>query len=212
MSMVVDRRTRKRLATRQAISDVATLLFIERGFDNVTVDEIAEAADVGRKTVFNHFARKEDMFFDLDDQGREDLVHAVQTRKAGTSLIETLRLFAHQSVREDRAYVHFQPENERFVAAIMASDALMARARAIRDEWTDVLSRLLAEAANQPSDDPDAKLAASLFVTTWVVAAMEAYRVFHKYGDGRKAKSVFLAFIDRGTKGLKVTMDGSAYI
>lgn len=212
MSMVVDRRTRKRLATRQAISDVATLLFIERGFDHVRIDEIAEAADVGRKTVFNHFARKEDMFFDLDDQSREDLVHAVRTRKAETSLIETLRLFAHQSVQEDRPYVHFQPESERFVAAIMASEALMARARAIRDELTDVLSRLLAEAANQPQGDPAAKFAASLFVTTWVVAALEAYRVFHKHGDDQQAKLVFLAFIDRGTKGLKVTMEGTAYI
>ena len=66
-----DRRTRKRLATRQRISDVATRLFIERGFDGVTVDEIAEAADVARMTVFNHFSRKEDMFFDLDEEGRE---------------------------------------------------------------------------------------------------------------------------------------------
>jgi AcrR family transcriptional regulator len=65
--MPLDRRTRKRLATRQAISDTATRLFFERGFDTVTIDDIAEAADVGRKTVFNHFARKEDMFFDRDE-------------------------------------------------------------------------------------------------------------------------------------------------
>ena len=52
MSIPSDRRSRKRLATRQGISDAATLLFMERGFDHVTVDEIAEAADVGRMTVF----------------------------------------------------------------------------------------------------------------------------------------------------------------
>ena len=60
MSMPSDRRARKRLATRQSISDVATRLFLERGFDRVTVDEIAAAADVGRMTVFNYFPRKED--------------------------------------------------------------------------------------------------------------------------------------------------------
>ncbi len=49
------------LATRQAISDVATRHFFERVFDAVTVDEIADAADFGRVTVFNHFPRKEDM-------------------------------------------------------------------------------------------------------------------------------------------------------
>ncbi|MGI4954742.1 MAG: helix-turn-helix domain-containing protein, partial [Janthinobacterium lividum] len=48
MDTAPDRRTRKRLVTRQAISDAATRLFFERGFDRVTVDEIAEAADVGR--------------------------------------------------------------------------------------------------------------------------------------------------------------------
>ena len=66
MSTPPDRRSRKRLAMRQGISNTATRLFFERGFDQVTVDEIAAAADVGRMTVFNHFPRKEDMFFDRD--------------------------------------------------------------------------------------------------------------------------------------------------
>jgi AcrR family transcriptional regulator len=87
-----DRRTRKRLATRQRISDTASRLFVERGFDQVTADEIAEAADVARMTVFNYFSRKEDMFFDLDEEGREDPLAALQKRDAGTSPIEALRL------------------------------------------------------------------------------------------------------------------------
>ena len=73
MPTKTDLRTRKRLATRRAISQAADRLFRERGFENVTVDEIAAAADVGRMTVFNHFARNEDMFFDRDQDGREML-------------------------------------------------------------------------------------------------------------------------------------------
>ena len=75
-----DRRTRKRMATRQAISDVATRLFMERGFDQVTIDEIANAADVGRMTVFNHFPRKEDMFFDREEEARALAFETVRSR------------------------------------------------------------------------------------------------------------------------------------
>src|SRR3954471_6048854 len=105
--MLADRRNRKRLATRQGISDAATRLFIERGFDNVTVDEIAEAADVGRMTVFNHFPRKEDMFFDRDEEGRETVREALRQRDSRVSPIETLRLLAHRLVAERRPYVEF---------------------------------------------------------------------------------------------------------
>src|ERR1700722_3568097 len=91
MSTPLDRRSRKRLATRQAISDAATRLFHERGFDRVTVDEIAEAADVGRMTVFNHFPRKEDMFFDRDEEGREILREALRQCDLSIAPTETYR-------------------------------------------------------------------------------------------------------------------------
>ena len=54
----------KKMKTRQAIADCATGMFIKRGFDHVTVAEVAEAADVSEKTVFNYFTTKEDLFFD----------------------------------------------------------------------------------------------------------------------------------------------------
>ncbi|MFD0582588.1 helix-turn-helix domain-containing protein [Dactylosporangium darangshiense] len=57
-------RERKKRETRRLISDVATMLFVERGFDAVTVAEIAARAGVAPKTVFNYFPRKEDLFLD----------------------------------------------------------------------------------------------------------------------------------------------------
>src|SRR5471032_413376 len=100
MSMPSDRRSRKRLATREGISNAATRLFLERGFDHVTVDEIAAAADVGRMTVFNHFPRKEDMFFDRDEEARELLRDALRKRNPGISPIEAYRLLAHRLIAE----------------------------------------------------------------------------------------------------------------
>jgi AcrR family transcriptional regulator len=207
-----DRRTRKRLATRQRISDIASRLFVERGFDHVTVDEIAEAADVARMTVFNHFSRKEDMFFDLDEEGREDLLAALQKRGAGTSPIEAVRLFAHWAVAEQRPYIRFfEGGSERFLETIRASEALKARARAIRDELTDLLTIALAKAADRRQPDPAANLAASLLVATWVVAFNEAHRVFHRSRDIKKANAAFLAIIDQGGRGLKTAMEGTPY-
>src|ERR1700733_7167911 len=112
MSIPSDRRSRKRLATREGISNVATRLFIERGFDQVTVDEIAEAADVGRMTVFNHFPRKEDMFFDLDEQGRDVLRDALAKRDAKVAPIETYRRLAHRLVAEGSPFVEFSARNQ----------------------------------------------------------------------------------------------------
>lgn len=54
-------RDSKKAATRLTISNVATRLFVERGFENVSIDEIAIEAGVARKTVFNYFPRKEDL-------------------------------------------------------------------------------------------------------------------------------------------------------
>jgi AcrR family transcriptional regulator len=207
-----DRRTRKRLATRQRISDVATRLFIERGFDRVTVDEIAEAADVARMTVFNHFARKEDMFFDLDDIGREELLAALQTRDPATSPIEALRLFAHRAVAGQRPYVRFYDAGtDRFLSTLRASEALRARANAIRDELTGLLASALANAAQRPPDDPIARLATSLLVATWVVASTESQRKFLETQDIGHANAAFLSFIDRGIRGVKAAVEGTPY-
>ena len=213
MASVLNRQTRKRLATRQRISDVATRLFIERGFDKVKVDEIAEAADVSRMTVFNHFPRKEDMFFDLDEEGHEELLTSLQKRKPGTPPVEALRLFAHWAVANQRPYVRFFEEgSDKFMAAIQESEALKARARAIRDELTDTLTVALAQSVKRKLPDPVASLAASLLVATWAVALVEAHRVFQQNHDVKRANTAFLDLIDRGTNGVRAALKGTPYL
>jgi len=154
MSKSPDGRSRTRLATRQAISNAATRLFIERGFDHVTVDEIAATAGVGRMTVFNHFPRKEDMFFDLDDEGRETLREALRQRESRVSPIEALRLLAHRLITERSPFVEFSAENQYYIEAIEGSEALKARARAIRSRrsWHRLYVSALVE--NLPMSPP----------------------------------------------------------
>src|SRR5882757_4729473 len=73
-------RERKKRATRKLISDIATRLFDERGFDQVTVDEVAVAANVSKMTVFNYFPRKEHLFFDRSDDAQQLLRNALGNR------------------------------------------------------------------------------------------------------------------------------------
>jgi AcrR family transcriptional regulator len=209
--MPSDRRSRKRLATRQGISDVATRLFLERGFDHVTVDEIAAAADVGRMTVFNHFPRKEDMFFDLDEQGRDVLRDALRQRDPHVGPIEALRLLAHRLVAEERPYMEFSALSQGFIETIERSESLKARARAIRDEIAQVVTVGLSEGAGRDPADPAAHLAANLLLATWSVAFLQAHRTFRRGRDTEAARAAFLAIVDQGTIGLKAAMAGTPY-
>jgi AcrR family transcriptional regulator len=209
--MPSDRRSRKRLATRQGISNAATRLFVERGFDRVTVDEIAAAADVGRMTVFNHFPRKEDMFFDRDEEGREMLREALRQRDPRVAPIETLRRLAHRLVAEQSPFVRFSAGSQGFIETIESSETLKARARAIRDEFAQVVAVALSECVGREPTDPVAHLAAGLLLATWTVALIEAHRTFRQSRDIEKAKAGFLAIVDKGTIGLKAAMAGTPY-
>ncbi|MFS2007245.1 TetR/AcrR family transcriptional regulator [Duganella sp. CT11-25] len=211
MSIPSDLRSRKRLATRQSISNAATRLFLERGFDHVTVDEIAAAADVGRMTVFNHFPRKEDMFFDRDEEGREALRLALRQRDPGVTPVETLRLLAHRLVAEQSPYVRFSAESQGFVDTIEGSETLKARARAIRNEIWQVVAIALAESAGREPEDPDAQLAAGLLLATWTVALIQSHRIFRQKRDTGEAQATFIAIVDKGTIGIKAAMAGTPY-
>jgi len=210
-SAPADLRSRKRLATRRAISAAADRLFLEKGFDHVTVDEIATAADVGRMTVFNHFARKEDMFFDRDEEGRETLREALRMRDTALSPIETLRRLMHRLVAEQRPYVEFSHRSQGFIETVERSETLTARARAIRDELAQVASSALAECVGQDPADPTAALAANMLLAIWTVAFLEAHRTFRQTRDSEVATAVFLARIDQGTIGVKAAMAGTVY-
>jgi AcrR family transcriptional regulator len=84
-------RDRKKRATRDTIGSAARRLFAERGFDAVTVAEVAAAADVSEKTVFNHFATKEDLAFAGGERRLQDLIDAITRRPPGTSVVDVFR-------------------------------------------------------------------------------------------------------------------------
>ncbi len=107
-------RERKKLRTREAIADAALELFAERGFDNVTVAEVAAAAEVSEKTVFNHFSCKEELLFDLDPALEDELISRVRTRAPGVPVLDALRGGGNADLRAEwerfmRAHGHPNP-------------------------------------------------------------------------------------------------------
>lgn len=84
-------RERKKRATRDVIAATARRLFAERGFDDVTVAEVAAAADVSEKTVFNHFATKQDLVFAGGETRLAQLRAAIAQRPPGTSVLDVFR-------------------------------------------------------------------------------------------------------------------------
>jgi AcrR family transcriptional regulator len=90
----IGRRERRKVQTRQALADAALELFLENGYDRVTVAQIAEAADVSLATLFKHVPDgKEALIFDDGTERREAMVAAVRGRPAGVSILRALHAF-----------------------------------------------------------------------------------------------------------------------
>src|SRR3954465_7427300 len=86
-------RERKKQRTRQLIAGTARQPFTQRGFDTVTVAELARAADVAEKTVFNYFPTKEDLFYSNMEGFEERLLAAIRGRPAGETVLAAVRRF-----------------------------------------------------------------------------------------------------------------------
>jgi AcrR family transcriptional regulator len=143
MTTEMGRRERKKQLTRQAISDVATDMFMARGFDAVTVAEVAAAADVAVQTVFNHFPTKEDLFFDQSGWWTGP-AQAVRDTPAGESVVAALRQHYLNETRHRHA-AGYLATWARFRRTIESSPALLARRRRNAHEMEDLLVAALRE-------------------------------------------------------------------
>jgi AcrR family transcriptional regulator len=137
------RRERKKQLTRQAISNVATDLFLRRGFDAVTVVEVAAAADVAVQTVFNHFPTKEDLFFD-EAGWWAGPAEAIRAAPPGGSVVEALKQHYLQVIR-GRLEAGQLATWRQFSATIEASAALQARRRRVAEQMEELLVEALQE-------------------------------------------------------------------
>ena len=144
-------RERKKRQTGEVIAQAAMRLFVARGFDEVTVADVARAADVSEKTVFNYFPAKEDLVLHGGEERRAALIEAIRTRPPGASIVEPFRAGTMEFI--DR--VRDDP-----VESIVAVPRLVAGSKTLRDRllvgWEQesaILAPVIAAEAGAPEGD-----------------------------------------------------------
>ena len=139
-------RERKKQRTRELIAETARRLFGERGFDHVTIAEVARAAEVSEQTVFNYFPTKEDLVYWRLESFEQDLLAAIRERDPRQSVLQAFGGFVLQ--RRGLLAQRDAEVRERLVEltrTITESPALLRREREIFDRYTASLAAVIAE-------------------------------------------------------------------
>ena len=153
-------RERKKQQTRLVIAETARRLFVERGFDPVTVADVAREADVSIGTVFNYFPTKEDLFYSGMELFEARLIDAVRSRPAGEPVLATVRRVVLEGL--PRLATGEAVDVIATAARVVASSrSLQAREREIVARYTEDLAALLAEETGRSAGDVEAAAVAA---------------------------------------------------
>jgi AcrR family transcriptional regulator len=189
-------RERKKKRTRQSIADTARRLFAERGFEAVTVAEIAREADVAEKTVFNYFPTKEDLFYSRLEAFEEELLTAIRKREPGESALDAFAGFLLQPrgvlAFGDARDLEATEQLRTITRVITESPALLARERQVFARYTNSLAALLAEETGVPPGSVEPVVAAT--------ALLGAHRALIDYVRRRTLAGDSAAAISRGVR------------
>ena len=165
-------RERKKHQMRQQLTDTATEMFLERGFDAVRVSEIADACGVSEKTVFNYFPTKESLILDHPDATMAALRTGLADPRA-RPVQAVLRILSDElsalcswlNAQTDRAEA--VSRYRRFGALIQTTPSLRAYQRDMTDQLVAVAAGLLADRAGLSTTDPEPQIAATAVLGLW---------------------------------------------
>ncbi|WP_413105641.1 TetR family transcriptional regulator [Streptomyces sp. Inha503] len=167
-------RERKKRLLRQRLSDTATEMFLERGFDAVRVSEIAQACGVSEKTVFNYFPTKESLILDRG----ESTMAALRAGLADTdhSAVEAALRILSDELRALTSWIAAQDDSNQAVAMIRRFGALTRSTPSLRAYHRDMTDRLVTAAAEALAqrtrgspDDPEPQIAATALLGLWFI-------------------------------------------
>jgi AcrR family transcriptional regulator len=166
-------RDRKKRELRQRISDTATAMFLEEGFDAVRVSDVAAACGVSEKTVYNYFPTKESLLLDREQGQTEALSQALRAASDGQSLVEAVVAMIERDLDDmrtgwpDASVRDSMAGLRRFGEIIEETPTLRAAADAMRERMTRAAAEALAERAGVAPDDPEPQLAAVIVMGLW---------------------------------------------
>jgi AcrR family transcriptional regulator len=180
-------RERKKRLMRQRLSDTATEMFMERGFDGVRVAEVAAACGVSEKTVFNYFPTKESLVLDRWDTTMASLRGGLADPGI-TPVAAVLRILDTElngltgwlAAQDDPAAATAQVR--RFGDLLRATPALQAHQRDIAAQLVAEAAALLAKRAGMDPDDPEPRIAATALAGLWDIQ----FRALRRYLDGTR--------------------------
>lgn len=179
MPEAIGLRDRKKLEMRQLLTEVATRLFAERGFDEVTVADVAMAANVSVKTVFNYFATKEDLILEGRERIDAELVQAVKERAPDESVLSAVR--RHTLLVAERMNALPADRRAAFRVIVQRSPTVYARLRQMSLRYEEQLEYVLTQDAATYDGDPIPRVVASVIgVLTHLAFGMTAWP------DGRR--------------------------
>jgi AcrR family transcriptional regulator len=194
-------RERKRRLTRQRISDVATILFGARGFDNVKVSEVADIVGVSEKTVYNYFPTKESMVLDWADETVESMARLIRECPPNESLTAAVV----RAMKEDMERFDVVPDDivvflPRFVELIDSTPALRAAWLEMYDRIVTVATEALAARAEVDPRDPEPMIAARALSGLGGVALAARVRYIEQGLRGIELRDAVLTDLERAAR------------
>jgi AcrR family transcriptional regulator len=166
------------------ISDTATLMFIQRGFDNVKITEVAAACGVSEKTVYNYFATKESLVLDIEDEITENFERSLGPDAEHRSPVAATLALITEQVRQLVAHVRSNNEFDMdtirvFMDMIESTPSLRAAQFDMTERLAQVAARAMAQRAGVNPEDPEPQIAADALLGLWRLY----FRAIVKYGD-----------------------------
>jgi AcrR family transcriptional regulator len=186
MSQPMGRRERKKAQTRQALADAALEMFLTRGYEQVGVRDVADAADVSVTTLFKYFPSKEALVFDLHDDLEAGVVAAVHERKHGQSIPQALCDYISGWVTTMTA----APQYAAFARLVDGTPALQDYACRVWRRHADTLADAIAEESGIPKGDTGCVALARF--------ALQGIELAHRQPDPVRSVGVIFALLEKG--------------